>query len=57
MKVLIADLKAKKNSNDDMKENMRLTGLYKQPETKTTTKKKTQKISNSLYWERCGCQN
>ena len=30
--------------------------LYKQPKMKQQ-KKRTHKISNSLYWGRCDCQN
>ena len=56
--VLTAALKDKKSYYDNMKENL----YFKQSRlnyinNQNQKKKITHKISNSLYWGRCGCQN
>ena len=58
-KVLIAALKDKKGSHDDMKENLnfkqsRLNYIHTQ---RQSNKKRTLRISNNLCWGRCCCQN
>ena len=56
-RMLIVALKLKKSSHNDTKENLHFRQSHWIYNSENRNKKRTHKISNSLYWSRCASQN